>query len=292
MSARLRVVAPGPLSLVQDAGRPGSAGIGVGRSGAADRTAYALANRLLANPEGAAAVEATLGGLELEVVGSAVSLCVTGAPAPVSVDGRAVGSHAVLTVPVGARVRLGTPEHGLRSYVAVRGGLDVEPVLGSRSRDVLAELGPPPLREGDELAVGSPPRAQPGLDDVPAPSYAGPVVLRTVRGPRADWVRDPDLLVGAEWTASDRSNRVGMRLSGARLAAVDESRQLPSEGACRGAVQVPPSGEPVVFLADHPVTAGYPVVGVVLDADVDRAAQVRPGQSVRFAWVDAPWEES
>ncbi len=138
MSARLRVVAPGPLSLVQDAGRPGSAGIGVGRSGAADRTAYALANRLLANPEGAAAVEATLGGLELEGVGSAVSLCVTGAPAPVSVDGRAVGSHAVLTVPVGVgatahhQAVLGKKKHGLKMREGGEAGAEMARNSGSQ----------------------------------------------------------------------------------------------------------------------------------------------------------------
>ena len=109
-------------------------------------------------------------------------------------------------------------------------------------------------------------------------------MLSLVRGPRDSWVRDVDTLVRTRWTASERSNRVGMRLDGGVVEHIDRDSQLPSEGAYRGAVQVPPSGEPVLFLADHPVTGGYPVVAVVVDADVDKAAQVRPGQLVRFRW--------
>ena len=198
---------------------------------------------------------------------------------------RDLGAYAVVAARPGEVVRLGVPPHGLRSYLAVRGGLDVPAVLGSRSHDVLSGLGPAPLREGDELAVGEPSAAFPDADVLPPPRTGSDVVLPAVRGPRDDWVRDVDTLVRTTWTASDRSNRVGMRLAGGVLPHRDAGRQLPSEGAWRGAVQVPPGGEPVLFLADHPVTGGYPVVAVVLDADVDRAAQVRPGQRVRFRWA-------
>jgi allophanate hydrolase subunit 2 len=157
-------------------------------------------------------------------------------------------------------------------------------VFGSRSRDVLSEIGPPPLREGDELPVGPVPERFPCVDVLPPPRVPDEVVLTVVRGPRDGWVRDVEALVRADWTASEKSNRVGMRLAGAVLEHRDPDRQLRSEGACRGAIQVPPSGEPVLFLADHPVTGGYPVVAVVVDADVDRAAQVRPGQGLRFTW--------
>jgi biotin-dependent carboxylase-like uncharacterized protein len=285
VTRELLVHATGPLALVEDLGRAGQAGIGVGRSGAADRAALRQANRALANPQDQAALEVTLGGLEVEVGDEPLWLCVTGAPAPVHVGDRSIGAHAVFAAPPGAVVRLGTPTSGLRSYLGVRGGIDVPPVLGSRSHDVMAELGPPPLRPGDRLPVGRPPTALPEVDQVLGPSYDGEVVLTAVRGPRDDWVRDVDLLTRTTWTASERSNRVGMRLDGGVLRPVDGERQLPSEGAYRGAVQIPPSGEPVVFLADHPVTGGYPVVAVVVDADVDRAAQVRPGQSVRFRWA-------
>jgi biotin-dependent carboxylase-like uncharacterized protein len=283
----LRVRASGPLCLVEDLGRVGWAAVGVGRSGAADRAALRQANRALGNPESAAALEVTLGGLELEVAGGVVWLCVTGAPVPVAVGGRDVGPYAVVAAGPGSVVRLGRAERGLRSYVAVRGGIDVPPVLGSRSHDVMAGLGPAPLSEGDELPVGPPPEDGPAVDAVPPPRFDDEVVLRAVPGPRDDWVADVGALVSTRWTASDRSNRVGIRLAGASLRHREDDRQLPSEGAWRGAVQVPPSGEPVLFLADHPVTGGYPVVAVVVDADVDRAAQVRPGQHLRFRWDTA-----
>ncbi|MEI5674614.1 MULTISPECIES: biotin-dependent carboxyltransferase family protein [unclassified Nocardioides] len=281
----LRVRRTGPLALVEDLGRPGHAAIGVGRSGAADRAALRLANRAVGNPEAAAAIEVLLGGLELEVVGGSVTLCVTGAPAPVRVGDRDTGSSYVARARDGDVVRLGRPPSGLRSYVAVRGGLDLPAVLGSRSRDVLAGLGPEPLAEGDELPVGAPTGDLPATDLLPPQRLPEVVELRVVRGPRDGWLADADRLVSTAWTVSDESNRVGVRLHGAPLRHRDPDRQLPSEGAWRGAVQVPPGGEPMLFLADHPVTGGYPVVGVVIDADVDRAAQVRAGQAVRFRWT-------
>ncbi len=287
MTRGLRVHASGPLSLVEDLGRPGHAGVGVGRSGAADRCALALANRALANDDGAAAIEVTLGGLEVEVLGDGLWLCVSGAPCPVAVDGREVGSHAVFFAEAGSRVSLGRPASGLRSYLAVRGGLDAAPVLGSRASDVLSGLGPEPLEPGAVLGVGAAGARFPHVDSVPQPDLQGEAVLRVVRGPRDGWVRDADALVRTTWQVSERSNRVGMRLAGEPLRPARED-ELPSEGAWRGAVQVPPSGEPVLFLADHPVTGGYPVIAVVVDADVDRAAQLCPGQPVRFRWVDAP----
>lgn len=287
MSRALRVHAAGSLALVEDLGRPGHSGVGVGRSGAADRAALRQANRVLANDEGAAAVEVTFGGLDVEVVGEGSWCCVTGAPCSVTVDGRDVGSHTVFFAAPGARVRLGAPTAGLRSYLGVRGGLTPGAVLGSRSTDVMSGVGPRPLEVGDELPLGCPGDRFSDLDTVPVPDLGAEVVLRAVRGPRDAWVRDADDLVTAAWEVTERSNRVGMRLGGHALTAARDE-QLPSEGAWRGAVQVPPSGEPVLFLADHPVTGGYPVVAVVVDADVDRAAQLRPGETVRFRWVDAP----
>ncbi|WP_460801367.1 5-oxoprolinase subunit C family protein [Nocardioides pacificus] len=282
---RLVVRSVGGLCLVQDLGRPGQAAIGVGRSGAADRASYLLGNRMLANPPGAAALEVVLGGLEVLVAEQWAWVCVTGAPAPVSVDGRAVGSNRVVPVPPGAVLRLGTPPRGLRSYVAVRGGLDVPPVLGSRSHDVLAGLGPAPVAPGDVLPVGAPPPGHPVLDEVPVSGRDEDVLLRVVAGPRHDRVVDLDALTAVTWTAGAHSDRVGMRLLGGAITPAEGVAPLASEGALRGAVQVPPSGEPVVFLADHPVTGGYPVVAVVVDEDVDRAAQVRPGEQVRFTWA-------
>jgi biotin-dependent carboxylase-like uncharacterized protein len=291
----VEVLATGALALVQDLGRTGLAASGVGRSGAADRGALRLANRLVANAEDAAGIEVVFGGLVVRASReNAVPLTVAlaGAPAPADVDGRPVGHHALVTLRPGQVLRLGVPPTGLRTYLAVRGGVAVDPVLGSRSTDVLSGVGPPKLAAGDLLPVGPEPAAVPLVDVAPvACPPDGVVRLRAVPGPRADRVADPAALARTAWTASARSDRVGMRLEGGRLERAG-SGELPSEGMVRGAIQVPPGGEPVLFLADHPVTGGYPVVAVVVDADVDRAAQVRPGQPVRFVLVPPPWKDN
>jgi biotin-dependent carboxylase-like uncharacterized protein len=280
----LLVHAVGGPCLVQDAGRPGHAAIGVGVSGAADRASYALANRLVGNAPGAAALEVTLGGLEVEATGLAW-VCVTGAPVPMTVDGRAEPTGAVLALRAGQRLHLGLPPSGLRSYLAVRGGLDVPSLLGSRARDTLAGLGPEPVRAGDRLSVGHEGLGEMLVDAVPPMTYDDRATLRVVPGPRADWVADADRLVARAWRVGADSDRVGLRLEGTPFTAARGRGELPSEGALRGAIQVPPGGGPVVFGPDHPVTGGYPVVGVVVDADTDRLAQLRPGEELRFRWV-------
>ncbi len=287
----LEVLATGPLALVQDLGRPGLAAFGVGRSGAADRGALRLANRLVANPEDAAGIEVVLGGLVGRVT-ARLTVALAGAPAQADVDGTPVGHHAVIGLRAGQVLRLGAPATGLRTYLAVRGGLEVDPVLGSRSTDLLSGLGPAKLAPGTVLPVGPEPAEFPLVDVAPvACPPAGVVTLRAVAGPRADWIADPAAFTATTWTASSRSDRVGMRLEGTPLERTNAD-ELPSEGMVRGAVQVPPGGEPVLFLADHPVTGGYPMVAVVLDTDTDRAAQVRPGQGVRFVLVQPPWKDT
>lgn len=288
-TAALEVVAPGPFATVQDAGRAGLAALGVGASGAADRDSHRLANRLLGNPEEAAAVEAVLGGLAVRARGPQ-TVAVTGAPAPVRITGRdgAVRGGAadtVLHLRDGDELRIGTPDRGMRSYLAVRGGLAAAEVLGSASTDVLAGLGPAPLAAGDVLAVGAPPARFPAVDAAPTPPWAaGPADLRVHLGPRDTWFRAEAVqaLLTEEFTVTPRSDRVGMRLDGPALPrAVDG--ELPTEGMVAGALQVPPDGNPVLFLADHPVTGGYPVIAVVRSADLPRAAQLRPGDRIRFA---------
>lgn len=288
-SSWLEVVTPGPLATVQDLGRVGLGALGVGHSGAADAPALRLANRLLGNPESAAALEVTFGGLEVVAHGS-VTVALTGAPCEMTVDGRQHWSFGVVHVPGGASLRVHAPGAGLRSYLGVRGGIDVPEQLGSRSTDTLAALGPAPLAAGDRLPVGAPRAPLPGVDlaavAVPA---SGNVTLRVVDGPRADWFTDAartDLL-SAAYEVTAESNRVGMRLSGPVLErALDD--ELPSEGMVCGALQVPPSGQPTLFLSDHPVTGGYPVIAVVVLADLPLAAQLRPGQHLTFVRVPSP----
>lgn len=278
----LTVLAPGPLATVQDRGRPGWASIGVTTSGAADRSAHDLANRLVGNVPDAATVEVTAGGLRLRA-GRTLLVAVTGAPLPVAVDGRAAPFAAPLTLPPGGVLDLGRPAVGLRSYVAVRGGVDVPLVLGSRSTDTLSGLGPRPLTAGDELPVGALAAEEPLVDVAPVAPPAARPVLRVLPGPRRDWLA-PEAwaaLTAGEWTVTPDSDRVGLRLAGPPLIrAVDA--ELPSEGLVAGAVQVPPDGSPVLFLADHPVTGGYPVLAVVVTGDLPAAAQLRPGDRVRF----------
>ncbi|WP_402469548.1 5-oxoprolinase subunit B/C family protein [Isoptericola aurantiacus] len=293
----LVVIEPGPLTLVQDLGRPGHADLGVATSGAADPRSLRAANRAVGNPTGSAAVE-TLGGLRLRARGRAV-VAVTGALVPVHVvpdDGGPARQQALgrpFALAEGDELSVGAPEHGLRGYVALRGGVDVPHELGSRSADVLAGLGPGPLRTGAALPPGPPPSDAVATDDVGAPdpgSLPAPgdvVELRLVLGPRQDWFT-PDalhLLATQEWEVTARSNRVGLRLSGRTpLARTDAAAraELPSEGVVTGALQVPPDGQPVLFLADHPLTGGYPVVAAVPTSDLWLAGQAPPGARLRF----------
>lgn len=291
MTPALEILQTGPLALLQDRGRVGLMAVGVGRSGAADRAAYELGGRLLGNAENLAAIEVTFGGLQVRARGE-VLVCVTGAPAPAAIEGRQVGHAAPVYLRDGQVLSLSMPPTGLRSYLSVRGGFAVAPVLGSRSSDTMSGLGPAPLGAGDVLDVGTQVQAHPHVDLAPVVHPgAGPTCLRVTPGPRVDWFADPVALAATTgWLVSDRSDRKGVRLSGEALQRNEAhaKRELPSEGMVRGAIQVPPDGQPVVFLNDHPVTGGYPVIAVVRSADVDLVAQLRPGQQVRLQWDERP----
>jgi len=275
------VLAAGPLTTVQDLGRPGWAHLGVPPSGALDPDALRLANRLVGNPEPAAGLEVTFGGLAVELSAPGW-IALTGAPAALTVGGRPAALYAPVPVPAGVKVAVGVPVEGVRTYLAVAGGIAVPPVLGSRATDVLSGLGPAPLSTGDSLPLGAPARSPSTVDCAPAwPPAAGP--LRLYPGPRADWFTGAALerLTGSAYEVSVDSNRIGVRLTGPVLER-ERFGELPSEGLVTGAVQVPASGQPVVFLADHPTTGGYPVIGVVDPRDLAAAAQARPGSRIRF----------
>ncbi|WP_329003980.1 biotin-dependent carboxyltransferase family protein [Kribbella sp. NBC_00709] len=273
----LTILEPGPLATIQDRGRAGQAALGVPASGACDRAAYELANRLVGNRPGAAALEVTFGGLGMHADVDLV-VAITGAPCT------GVPLNAPATLRAGQLLRLGTPPTGLRTYVAVRGGIDVPPVLGSRSTDLLSGLGPAPLTADQTLPVGRSFEPMPGVDLAPVAHPAGgEVVLRVTPGPRRDWFTDDgwSSLVSQTYHVSSNSNRVGVRLDGSALERA-RAGELASEGMARGAIQIPPSGTPVIFLADHPVTGGYPVIAYVAAADLDTTAQLRPGQPVHL----------
>ncbi|MEO8889560.1 MAG: biotin-dependent carboxyltransferase family protein [Jatrophihabitantaceae bacterium] len=270
----IEILSPGPLATVQDLGRPGYADVGVARSGAFDRAALRAANRLVGNDPGAAAIEVTLGALVLITHGAA-TIALTGAACP------GLDPGVALSLPAGSVVRLGVPTFGLRSYLAVRGAIAVAPALGSRSTDTLSGIGPQPLRAGDRLTVGAQPSG--AVSGLAFSARRSPPVLRVVLGPRTDWFSTDaaDVLVQAEWTVRADSNRIGVRLDGPVLERV-RTDELASEPTLPGALQVPPDGRPILLGPDAPVTGGYPVIAVVRDADLDAAAQVRPGDRVRF----------
>ncbi|MEV4436492.1 biotin-dependent carboxyltransferase family protein [Streptomyces sp. NPDC049555] len=282
----LTVVRAGALTTVQDLGRPGYAHLGVPRSGALDEPAHRLANRLVGNPDGAATLETTVNGCAVRTDAPVVA-AVTGAPCPVRVDGRPAAWGEPLFLPAGAVLEAGPATAGVRTHLAFAGGIAVPEVLGSRSRDLLSGLGPDPLVDGALLPLG-PPCGPPAAADVVPWSAPGPggLVLPLIPGPRDDWFA-PDAL--RLWAAgglvvSPESNRIGLRTRGPALARVREG-ELPSEGVVLGAVQVPPDGLPVLFLADHPTTGGYPVVGVIPAAALPAAAQAPPGTPLRFVPV-------
>ncbi|WP_326599820.1 biotin-dependent carboxyltransferase family protein [Streptomyces sp. NBC_01803] len=276
------VVRAGALTTVQDLGRAGLAHLGVPRSGALDLPAHLLANRLVGNPPDAATLETTLTGCAVRPC-RAVTAAVTGAPCAVTVDGRPVPWGAAVRVPAGAVLVAGPATGGVRGYLALAGGVAVAPVLGSRATDLLSGLGPPPLADGVMMPLGEPTGPPPPLDAAPQPAPPRELVLRVRLGPRDDWLTEaaPRTLATGRYRVSTASNRIGLRTEGPPLARAREG-ELPSEGMVLGAVQVPPDGSPVVFLADHPTTGGYPVVGVVPAPDLAAAAQAVPGTPLRF----------
>lgn len=290
--AALRVRATGLLTVFQDLGRQGQAGQGVSESGAMDQAAIKAANRLVGNASNAAALETVGGGLQLQSLGETV-VAVTGADAPLGLttaDGRrwSVPRYTPVALAHGDTLAVDQPQAGARCYVAVRGGFDVAAVMGSCATDTLAHVGPAPLSVGDVLGVRpAAASAVVGSAELPPddlPTLEQEVVLDVVMGPRTDWFTAEAIarLATQRWQVTPQSNRVGLRLAGDVPLDRAISGELPSEGTALGALQVPPSGQPVLFLADHPLTGGYPVIAAVAPHHLDRAGQVPVGAWLRF----------
>ena len=331
VSARpvLEVQVPGLQTLFQDSGRAGLTHWGVSPSGPADREAAAEANRLVGNSAGATVLENLAGGLKITALAD-VELALTGADTPAQIaedasgqaDDPGQGAAQATDTPLvvrpytpfalkpGQTLSLGAPARGLRTYLAVRGGLAARTEAASASRDTLAGLGPKPLAAGDQLSLAGPPVAVVAdpATVLPLPEPGKVLEVRALPGPRDDWFTAESLGRFAEvtWEVSQSSDRIGVRLlladipadggAGAQPTDVQPTdvltravtRELPSEGMVAGAVQVPPSGEPVVFLADHPVTGGYPVIATVHPADLRLLAQAPPGTCLRFTLLAPP----
>lgn len=272
---------PGSLTLIEDMGRPGHAHLAVPRSGAADRPACIRANRLVGNADGDAALEMTLLGAHVRFESDTV-VALAGADMDARLDGAPLPPEVAVAVRAGQRLACHAARNGVRTYLAVAGGIDAPQAFGSRSYDVLSQIGPPPLRAGDRLRIGE---LRGPARPVPPPPAVGPGVpaVRFLPGPRDDWFVPAALqaLTSGDYVVSPDSNRIAVRLRGAVLERA-VTRELPSEGLVPGAIEVPPDGLPVVMLADHPTTGGYPVIGVVVAEDLWVLAQAAPGTRLRF----------
>lgn len=301
---------PGLAATVQDLGRPGHADLGISRSGALDHDSLRCASRLVGNHSDAACIE-TYGGLRVRAMGEQV-LAIAGAEVDATIDASRIDAgdadtdrsrpaphgHA-FALGDGEVLDIGFPKQGAVAYLGIRGGLDIEPVLGSLSSDILSDLGPRPLRAGDELPVRAWTSGVVAVsEDDAGSSICGSdahrphglfgqdegVSLDVVLGPRDEMFTEAAVtaLLEQEWEVTPQSNRVGLRLHGDQPLERTDDSELESEPMASGALEVPPGGQPVVFMADHPLTGGYPVIGSVASWDLNRAGQVPIGARIRF----------
>ena len=300
----IEFVSPGLQSIFQDSGRHGMSGLGISASGALDQGAMRQANRRVGNPVHTPVLENVLGQLVLRAHG-ACTLAVSGAQVALrvrSADGHSweVPGDQAVALDDGDTLQLGAVQAGVRCYVAVRGGWGVASVLGSCATDTLALVGPQAVQAGQRVVVGQAVPAQqlravePGAGARPSLPRAGETVtLDVVLGPRTDWFTAQALqtLTGQTWRVTPQSNRIGMRLEGAQSLERRNPSELPSEGTVVGAIQVPISGQPVLFLADHPLTGGYPVVASLASYHLDLAAQIPVDCRIQFRVVAPFFEE-
>lgn len=283
----MEVIQPGRLTTIQDLGRHGYGHLGVPVAGGVDPLNLRIANRLVGNPDGAAALEMTAEGATLRftvdtrvaLAGGTLELQLDGAPAPM---------YQTLFVKAGMELHCGRIVQGWRVYLAVAGGIQAEPVLGSCSTDTLAKLGPKPLASGMRLRPGPSAASAEGAYLRAPPQYLTLTQLRILAGPHQEWFTPESLLAlcTARFSVSSQSDRTGVRLEGASLERI-RSAELPSMGMITGAMQVPSSGQPIVLLGNHGTTGGYPVIASVIAADLHLLAQLAPGAQVRFADVSA-----
>ncbi|MBD2758741.1 biotin-dependent carboxyltransferase family protein [Yimella sp. cx-573] len=282
MTSAIEVLSVGGLITLQDLGRPGHAHLGVPTGGAVDRHSLHSANRLVGNGIGAPALEFMPAPVEVRALVDAV-MALTGAPAAAAVGSRPAPHAEPFAVRAGEIVRIAPAVMGVWTYLALRGGFDAPRLFDSASSSPTSALGPAPVQPGDVLEAGELIAGEPLVGFAEPTAWRFPVEAEIVLGPRDDWFTQESvaLLTSTTWTMSSDLDRVGGRLDGPALQR-NRSDELPSEGMVRGSVQVSANGQLIVFFADHPPTGGYPVVGVVADEHVDRIAQCRPGEQVRF----------
>ncbi|MFQ5521034.1 MAG: biotin-dependent carboxyltransferase family protein [Candidatus Methylomirabilia bacterium] len=287
------VLEPGPLTTVQDLGRVGYLRYGIPPSGPIDQSAFILANRLVGNPDTAAGLECTVSGPRLEARGACL-IAVTGAEMPVTINGREAPRWAANRLHAGDVVRLGPARGGVRAYLAVSGGVDLPPVLGSRSTYVRGQLGGlegRPLRKGDLLPLGPPAlppeaagerRVRPDL----VPTYGEQPEIRFILGPQADRFTEEGIraFLTSSYEMLPQMDRMGARLKGQPITHL-RGHDIVSDGIPLGGIQVVGGGQPIILLVDRQSTGGYTKVATVCSVDIGAVGQVKPGQRLRFRSV-------
>lgn len=291
-AAHFEILAAPMPAIFQDLGRFGQTGQGVSASGALDRSAFNAANRIVGNPVNTPCLELTLGGFSFKSVTRSV-IGVAGATCIITVKSETYSFEATTYAPIslepGDVVTFGNPSSGMRCYLSVRGGFDVAPVLGSAATDTLAVVGPENVVTGSMVNLRNQKigLSSVSLDEVPAfdlPKAGEVVTLDVIYGPRTDWFtqKGMETLTSQLWQVTPQSSRVGIRLAGDTPLERKDSAELPSEGTATGAIQIPHSGQPVLFLADHPLTGGYPVIGAVAEYHLDLAGQIPINAKIQF----------
>jgi len=267
---------------LQDQGRIGYANIAVPSSGAFDKKSHQLANRVIGNFPNACAIESLRSSFEF-VSDAELVISVTGAPASVQVDGREYEMSRAIQVPSGSAVSVASGNLGMRTYLAIRGGIVGEMIMGSCSFDELSQIGTQPIKTGDKFAIENHVTGPISGDYVPGSVITGlnTVELEAMPAPRWNGFSNSEILFASEYEVTSSVNRVGLRLSGPELNWNSKSR-LASEGVVTGAIQIPVDGMPLIFGPDHPTTVGYPVIAVVSRNSLDILAQSAPGTTVRF----------
>ncbi|MCK0207379.1 biotin-dependent carboxyltransferase family protein [Starkeya koreensis] len=295
MGAHLVIERPGLFSTLQDAGRFGYQRFGISASGAMDPFALALANALVGNPRGMAAVELTMLGLSATVEGGPLRLALAGADMALTIDGRPAEGWRAYALQPGARIEIGPARAGMRAYLAIAGGFAVPPTLGSlstHSRSGIGGLEGRALRAGDRLALNGAP-AGPLLALPPShrPAARGP--FRVLLGPQDDHFTPEGVatFLSSDYRVSDKADRMGAQLDGPQIAHRD-GFNIVSDGIVNGAIQVPGHGRPVVLLADRQTTGGYPKIATVIGPDLWRLGQARPGDVLRLSAVTAEEAEA
>lgn len=280
----LEVVMAGIQTTVQDLGRTGVAHLGLPRSGALDRQALLLANRLLGNPDNTPVLEFALGQSSLRFHRDAW-IALTGADFDARIDAKPVWCGWRSLIKAGQTLSLRGPKAGMRAYLAVDGGVQVPPFMGSASTDLSSGVGGlegRSLKSGDRLELGT---EKPLKHPVGAMQPSWDNLLRVLTGPQYPLLSDTSTLTKAMWRVQPSSNRMGARLEGPALH-LSKPLEMASQVVFPGVIQLPPSGQPIVLLNDAQTTGGYPIIATVIEADLWKLAQARPGQPLQFVLVD------